>query len=295
MGVLKIKSSENKQVKKMSRLKKIIIAVASVLIILVIIEFVISNSVIDVENFTVKSKKIPESFSGTKIVQISDYHGHGGNYEDKLIKTVENQNPDYIFITGDTVDKLKENTDNAKSFLEKISKVGKCYLVWGNHDYEIGQEIQDKLKKCCEEKGITILENDYCTLEKNGEEILLVGTDTTPLDERICNKLEKFKEQNPFTIWLHHYPEDFQDIVTASQKAGCKADLVFTGHAHGGLFRFPFPNGLYAPGQGFLPEYTSGEYKFNDSEMIVSRGVGNSGYTKRFFDNFHLVVCTLER
>ena len=86
-----------------------------------------------------------------------------------------------------------------------------------------------------------------------------------------------------------------KEIVNMTEQAGCQADLIFTGHAHGGLFRFPFVKGLYAPGQGFFPEYTSGKYELDGSEMIVSRGVGNSGYTRRFGDNFHLISVTLGR
>ena len=97
------------------------------------------------------------------------------------------------------------------------------------------------------------------------------------------------------TIWLHHFPEDFEKIADGTKSAGYQTDLMFSGHAHGGLIGLPFTGGLFAPGQGFFPEYTSGIYTYNGSSMIVSRGLGNSSVTLRLFDPFHLVVCELER
>lgn len=75
---------------------------------------------------------------------------------------------------------------------------------------------------------------------------------------------------------------------------GTHIDIDFTGHAHGGLIRLPLVNGLYAPGQGLFPKYTDGTYNVNDTTLVVSRGVGNSGWTQRFSDPFELVLFTLE-
>ena len=76
---------------------------------------------------------------------------------------------------------------------------------------------------------------------------------------------------------------------------GTHIDIDFTGHAHGGLIRLPLVNGLYAPGQGLFPKYTDGTYSVNDTTLVVSRGVGNSGWTQRFSDPFELVLFTIEK
>ena len=60
--------------------------------------------------------------------------------------------------------------------------------------------------------------------------------------------------------------------------------------SHGGQIRLPFVGGIVAPDQGFLPEYTSGQYNSADTEMIVSRGLGNSIIPVRLF-NYPEVVC----
>ena len=87
---------------------------------------------------------------------------------------------------------------------------------------------------------------------------------------------------------LSHRPE----LIDLYAQSGF--DLVLTGHAHGGQFRLPFIGGLYAPHQGFLPEYDSGIHKQGDTVMVVSRGLGNSLFPLRFNNRPELILLTLE-
>lgn len=253
-----------------------------------------SNFFIEVEEVTFASEQVPSGFDGVKIVQLSDYHNEGGGLEDRIVEKVKLESPDYIFLTGDIADKVVTHLDRAKSFLEKISKLGECYLVWGNHDMELKLSDREELESFCAEKGIRVLNNEYVTLERGGSKMLLVGTnnsfDSSPV-ERMFNK---FPQGEKFVVWLHHYPEDFPDVIERSTKAGSPCDLLFAGHAHGGLIGLPFVGGMFAPGQGMFPEYIDGRYDKDGSVMYVSRGVGNSGYTLRFFDQFHIISCTLK-
>jgi len=71
-------------------------------------------------------------------------------------------------------------------------------------------------------------------------------------------------------------------------------DLVFTGHAHGGQFRIPLIGGVYAPGQGIFPKYTSGVYEKNETKMIVNRALGDSGIVIRINNMRDIVLVTLK-
>ena len=90
-----------------------------------------------------------------------------------------------------------------------------------------------------------------------------------------------------FSILLSHRPELFDTYA----KSG--VDLVLTGHAHGGQARLPGIGGLIAPDQGLLPEYDMGVYKQDQTEMVVSRGLGNSLFPLRFNNPPELVMVEL--
>ena len=75
--------------------------------------------------------------------------------------------------------------------------------------------------------------------------------------------------------------------------AASGADLVLCGHVHGGQIRIPFAGGLLNPDIGFFPEYSAGLYKRGRTQMVVSRGLGNSILPVRVNDRPELVAVTL--
>lgn len=275
----------------MTKMKKVLTAgITAAVIIALNAEMIYSNTHIDTEQITFSSSILPDSFNGTKIVHISDYHNHGGKYEAKLVSAVREQNPDYIFITGDTADKVFTDADKANELLGDLAEITDCYMVWGNHDLWIKDEERNKIAEFAEKCGIRILENETVRLSCESDNISLSG-----FSQFSENNWGNNRPADEFDIVLYHYPEEFHYIADTSAGCGNAADLIFTGHAHGGLIWSPFVKGLYAPGQGFFPEFTSGLYEYGDSTMIVSRGVGNSTVSRRFNNPFHLVVCTLEK
>ena len=105
------------------------------------------------------------------------------------------------------------------------------------------------------------------------------------VDENFWNKLYNYDTQyNP----LSPRPELFRTYVENN------IDLVLTGHAHGGQIRIPFIGGVVAPNQGLFPKYTSGLFTENNTNMIISRGIGNSIIPFRINNRPELVVITLK-
>lgn len=246
---------------------------------------------IDVTRFTVSGA--PEAFSGFKIVQISDLHNaEFGTDNQKLIDILKSEAPDAIVITGDLIDARRTNTEIAESFARRCTEIADCYYVPGNHEARLGGTY-DAFESALIADGVNVLRNGSVRIRKEMDAIRIIGVDDPAFakaSDAITNldaALEALSSDD-FTILLAHRPE----LIDEYSKWGI--DLVLSGHAHGGQIRLPGIGGLYAPGQGFFPRYTSGNYTVGDTEMIVSRGIGNSAFPLRVNDRPEVVIVTLK-
>lgn len=247
----------------------------------------IGNYGIKTTNITVESSNIPPTFNNLKIVQISDIHDatFGENHQ-KLVKKVQNESPDLIFITGDLIDSNRYNLENSLDVVEQIVSIAPIYYVTGNH--EIATNDVDRIKTALADLGVIVLSNEERTIEKDGEQLRIIGIEDPLNGVSVGDALSKFEEIDVYTLVLSHRPETFQDYVDYGM------NLVFSGHAHGGQFRIPGLGGLFAPGQGLFPKYTAGVYEASDTKMIVSKGLGNSVIPVRVFNTPEIVVVTLK-
>ena len=228
--------------------------------------------------------------NAVRCVLITDLHScYYGKNQKNLIKKIDKENPDIIFLGGDIFDD-KIDDDNAMFLLEDISKKYKCFYVSGNHEY--WSERCDEIKEKVRSLGITVLEGDCETIEIKGKTIDVCGVDDpTRLYERqfieqLDNAYAKTREDH-YKILLSHRPER-TDLY-----AKYDYDLILSGHAHAGQIRIPFINiGIYAPNQGLFSKYVSGIYTLeNGSRMIVSRGLAReSTPAPRFFNHPEIVV-----
>ena len=246
---------------------------------------------IDVTRFTVSGA--PEAFSGFKIVQISDLHNaEFGTDNQKLIDILKSEAPDAIVITGDLIDARRTNTEIAESFARRCMEIADCYYVPGNHEARLGGTY-DAFESALIADGVNVLRNGSVRIRKEMDAIRIIGVDDPAFakaSDAITNldaALEALSSDD-FTILLAHRSE----LIDEYSKWGI--DLVLSGHAHGGQIRLPGIGGLYAPGQGFFPRYTSGKYTVGDTEMIVSRGIGNSAFPLRVNDRPEVVIVTLK-
>lgn len=250
--------------------------------------FYYQNKHLVVDNFIVQSNKISGDLEGFKIVQISDFHNENfGRNNDNLLNLIKNQNPDIIVITGDLVDSNHTNIKRALEFTQTLQEICPTYYVTGNHEYWLSEKYLEILFTGLKSNGIIILENQCVNIDKGDSSFLLVGLDDRNLaDNTLANILQDHKDE--YTVVLAHEPQYI------SNYSGEKVDLVMAGHAHGGQFRLPFIGGVIAPNQGFNPKYTSGEYKVNDTVMIVNRGLGNSIIPIRLFNYPEIVSVQLK-
>lgn len=260
--------------------KRIVVlaAVAAVFIALVI-WIAWGNTALERNTYTVTSSRLPESFDGYRIAHVSDLHNaEMGKNNEKLLSMLRDADPDMIAITGDLVDSRNTDIEIALQFVREAVKIAPCYYVTGNHEARISE--YDELKAEMEAADVTVLEDARAEISLEGETITLIGVNDPSFqtdylfgdsDTVMHSKLtELHTDGDGFTLLLSHRPELFDTYSDHD------IDLILSGHAHGGQFRLPFLGGLVAPNQGFFPEYDAGLFTEDNTNMIVSRGIGNS-------------------
>ncbi|MDF2607917.1 MAG: calcineurin-like phosphoesterase family protein [Bacillales bacterium] len=265
------------------------------LLILFLVVFLhIQNNWIETTKVTVDSQKTPKNFKGYKIVQLSDLHNKMfKNNQESLVDKIDKINPDIVVITGDIIDSRRYDLYPSLTLVKKLAPKYPIYYVTGNHEQRI--EEFDDLIEMLKANGVVVLSNESVEIEIKGHKILLSGVEdpSYPADsydenEQIARNLEKVQNGDLLNILLSHRPEHFEQYVEFN------FDLVFSGHAHGGQFDLPFIGGVIAPNQGLFPKYTKGVHTKNNTNMVVSRGLGNSIFPFRLFNRPEIIVATLK-
>lgn len=249
---------------------------------------------IGVSHYNVKSTSIPAGFNGFKILQISDLHcAKFGDKQEGLINKVKAEKPDIIVLTGDMID---ENIGDMKAIsilLDGITAIAPVYSVSGNHDKWYSGF--NNLQKLFVDKKVTLLENRFEKIKRNGSNINIIGiSDPDVWDDR---KAEQYLEQHMntlkpsagYNILLFHRANMFESIK------GKGYQLVLAGHMHGGQVQIPFIGGLKSPHGQWFPKFAQGMYKEDGTIMIVSRGLGNAVAIPRIFNPPELVTVTLSK
>lgn len=242
------------------------------------------------------------------IALIADFHNTDS---DPIMRSLSDHHPDIITIAGDflvgyrpTGDGLiVENQENVLPLFNACVKVAPTYVSLGNHEWMICQEDIERIEKT----GAVVLDNSW--VERGG---IALGGQTSaivsnfrafregigeryPYRERRphgrniqpeLSWLDEFEEVPGYKILLCHHPEYYPVYLRDRQ-----VDLILSGHAHGGQVQL-FGQGLYSPGQGWLPKFTSGVY---DGKLVVSKGLANtSSPVPRIFNPTEIVYVKLE-
>lgn len=267
------------------------LVILSILSLLLIIFFIWQNNDIVISNYVYKSSKLDNNLSGFKIAQLSDLHNKEfGKNQKKLLDILVDEAPDIIVITGDIVDSKNTDIDIALRLVKGATKIAPVYYVTGNHEHWLNDEDRNALLQGLQQYGVTLLDNKAVTVGKETDKgVHLIGLSDKNLSDSTLETLCSNTSSEALKIVLAHEPQYFENYDVAG------ADLVLSGHAHGGQIRLPFLGGLVAPNQGFFPKYTSGTYIKNNTTMIVSRGLGNSIVPIRVFNRPEVVIVTLQK
>ena len=277
--------------------KFIFLAVAAAVLVALVIWIAWGNTALELNTYTISSSKLPQSFDGYRIAHVSDLHNaEMGKDNEKLLTILRDADPDMIAITGDLIDSRSTNVEIALNFIREAVKIAPCYYVIGNHEARVNE--YDELKSGMESAGIIVLEDAQTEISLDGDTITLIGVNDPSYQtdylfgdsETVMNtKLEELRTENgEFTVLLSHRPELFDAYTDHGM------DLVLSGHAHGGQFRLPFIGGVVAPNQGLFPEYDAGIYTEGNTNMLVSRGVGNSILPFRINNRPEVILIVLQ-
>ncbi len=254
-----------------------------------------SNHSLQIQRFTYTSPRLPGGFDGCVIVQLTDLHGAVFREDNQeLIDAVRKESPDYIVLTGDLLDRFRETPHSyAADLCGALAAIAPTYFVTGNHEWALPdvRGLKDRLTQA----GAVVLTNQFVTLERGGDQILLAGIDDPNgfADQKTPEELAgEVREAwgDGFWLLLAH-----RNNLFAEQYSLLGADLVLSGHGHGGMIRLPFTDGLISVDRTLFPSYTAGFYTENGGDLFVSRGLGNSGPSFRLFNRPEVAVLTLER
>lgn len=246
------------------------------------------------EELTISSQRLPEAFNGFRICVVSDVHcKQFGENNETLLAAVAELRPDLIAVTGDLVDQYhtEPGMDMVEPLCTGLAAIAPTYYVTGNHEWALGTRAVRELKQTIEGCGVTVLSNEYLTLERDGQRIVLAGIDDPNgyADQKTLPQLMteiRAALGDPYVVLLAHRND-------GALYRECGVDMTVCGHAHGGLIRLPFTDGLIGVDRSFFPDWTAGVYPLDGGWMMVSRGLGNSGITFRLWNRPHLPLVIL--
>ena len=261
------------------------------------------NHALTCEYYNIINQKIPKEFQGCKIVLLSDLHENKfGKNNKKLLDMIDAQHPDYIMIAGDMLVKGKcIKADNTLFLLKKLSQRYPIFYAPGNHEEQLervcaGEEYKDFLEQL-ENMGVNYLANKSIYLKKGTGKIKVSGLHLprkyyAKFYEKVTltvSDLTEFlgRSGKEYEIVLAHNPNYFDTYVQWG------ADLVLSGHVHGGSVILPFLGGVISTTYELFPKYDFGNFKRGKADLVLSRGLGMHTIKVRLFNRPEVSVITL--
>lgn len=224
-----------------------------------------------------------------------------------ILPILKQERPDLILIPGDLTEQLNQDitpdTRPGLALLAECAVIAPTFYALGNHEIGgchrkirvakrmgAGQKphpftLSPRVKELIESTGAILLHQNYTVWND-----LSIGA----LGSGLLNPgwipdlawMEDYAKTRGYKLLMCHHPEYFDRYLRPYD-----IDLVVSGHAHGGQWRF-FGRGVYAPDQKLFPKYTSGVH---ENRLVISRGVANTvPFAPRLFNPCEVVTVTVE-
>jgi hypothetical protein len=242
----------------------------------------VENRQLRVNEYELRSGKLPKGFDGCRIILLADLHKkrYGDSFSN-LINSVEAAEPDFIFFAGDIYSRDEKDLQPALILMHRLHKIAPVYYVAGNHEID-NPERFDGFCRSLVAMGVNVLRNERVTLSFGGDRVNLYGAELgleyyrdennrfSHLAKATAADMEKLlgKADEGCNLLICHNPLFFDEYA----KWG--ADVVFSGHCHGGVVRLPLIGGILSPERKFFPKYTKGIYRRGRAVMLLTAGLG---------------------
>ncbi len=267
----------------------------------VIAEWIREIHTFRITHYEIQSPKL-KNVKKRKIVLLSDLHNYSyGKENEKLLEAIKSEKPDLILIAGDMlVGKEHTSTEVSGNFVKQLPEICETYYANGNHEQRMKEntkyygDLYQKYKKELREAGIIYLENERKELRWEACDVEIQGLELPNKTYRKFRKVVLSENQmetclgkadaSKYQILIAHNPTFMSDYL----KWG--ADLVVSGHTHGGVVRIPFWRGAITPQGSLFPKYSGEMTKIGDATVVVSKGIGIHSIKIRFLNPAEVVV-----
>lgn len=252
--------------------------------------------------YEIVSDKVEKDF---RFVFLSDLHNKQyGKKNEKLIAEIDACDPDAVFIGGDILTAAPgKSVEPAAQFVKTIAERYLIYYANGNHEQRLDLypetygDMGKRFEQLLAQESIVRLVNEAEYNQQHNIEVIGAQIDRrfyrrfkkVPMDGEYLKEILPKKTDEMYTILLAHNPDYFQ----AYKEWG--ADLVLSGHVHGGVMRLPFFGGVLGTNFRFFPKYDGGMFTEDERVMIVSRGLGAHTIPLRIFNPAELVEVVIKR
>lgn len=240
-----------------------------------------------------------------KAILITDLHDKEyGVKNEKLVEAVGATKPDMILIAGDMIIAKNGRTpDVALNLIGELSKIAPIYYGNGNHEQRVKEDIEkfgeayERYRESLRDRGVHVLENDTTQVTIRGRKIYISGLEI-PAHYYVKGQYGRV-QKGEITDLLGEKPEGYHILlahnpVHSDAYVQWGADLVLSGHLHGGIIRLPWIGGIITPQVQLFPKYSGGMYKKDYATIVVSKGLGEHTVKIRFLNKPELVVLEIQ-
>ncbi|MCM1145535.1 MAG: metallophosphoesterase [Blautia sp.] len=237
-------------------------------------------------------------------VLLSDLHNKSfGKQNEKLLRKIEEISPDGILIAGDMLTAQRgEKYHVAANLMEALAAKYPVYYGMGNHEHRLQtspeefEGLYDKYMEYIHRAGIEPLINESVSLPSANIRITGLQMEGCyyrkfrkyPMSESYLTDMLGKRQEDKFQILIAHNPDYFDEY------ARWGADMVVSGHVHGGLMRLPILGGVISPKLTLFPKYDGGKFECGNSVMILSRGLGTHTLPIRIWNPGELITIHLK-